>query len=282
MHVLLPIRRDIIQDQPDQANQPEQTHTHTHTAYTPHPHNRPIFTIAMFRSTYPPLPKSSRRSSGPSIVIPSYPYPSVAPPPEPERKRKKRSYSWAPFATFSNSAPPPPPQQQVRFDEATLAREREKSRSRSRGGSRRRTGEEYYDGYERKEKREKRRREGERVVSTMVDPGVLREAREARERRHSVSGGSRRGSVTDGRSGRRGSEQVQWPESIYYLGDENTQPLFLSARERERRGRHSRRRQAEETMAPPGEYGYSEKRLPAGKGLRRVKSFLWGESRWYS
>ena len=265
---------------PPTTNSRANPHTaRTNTAYQP---QRPLFTIAMFRTSYasgPSRPKTSRRSSGggPSIVVPSYSYPHVpAPPPETERKRKKKSYSWAPFTTFSNSSAPQP--QQVRFDDATLARERAKSRSRSRGGSGRKN-EEYFEGYDRSSKRDKRRREGERVASALADPGISREGREGR--RHSVSGGSRRGSVTEGRSSRRGSEQMQWPESMYYLGDENTQPLFVSARERGRHGRHSRRRQAEETIAP-GEYRYSDKRLPEGKGLRRVKSFLWGESRWYS
>jgi len=233
------------------------THTANASSAAANTARRPQFTIAMFRTAYVPAAKTSRRPTGPSIVIPAYGYDAAAAAAPAPPRRRKRSHTWTPFATFSNSAPVQ--QQQVRFDEATLAREREKSRGGGDGGGR------SFDEYERGSSRRGKR---------CRDPALA----DPRERRHSVSGGSRRASA----SAAVVEPQLRWPESLYYLGDDTTPPLFLSARERERRGKHVRSRHAEDTAAMAGEYVYAEKRLPAGKGLRRVKSFLWGESRRYS
>jgi hypothetical protein len=182
-----------------------------------------------------------------------------------------------PLQNFPPAAPPPRKhkshrhQNHVHFTEATIAREEQKEQQRTRSFA------EYWDRYVsrdpkapvvKKRHREfgRRSRRGDGYVSTLVDPAVLREGE--RERRHSVSGGSRRGSV------------VEWPQSCYYLGTETEEPLFLrpktSRQRRSSRGRH----EFVGTHGPlggDGGYHYTEQRgFPEGRGLRRVKSFFWG------
>ncbi|KAF8253629.1 hypothetical protein K440DRAFT_618073 [Wilcoxina mikolae CBS 423.85] len=259
-------------------------------------------TTTMFRSSS--SKKTKQKQPGPTM-IPDFPQPTppiiyYSPPPLP-KKKKHTNYIWAPFETFSNHPPPRSRSNStphVRFSADTLEREREKDRDRS---GRRSSFADYFGRYTHRDTDSRRRYRDYRVeeghISTLVDPEVQRLGREQRRqqqreeeeyrlqeeyrrheeyrrqeeeynRRHHHHHHHRRHSVPDA-----------WPESIYYLGTDDSPPLFLS--EREERQRRNRERSLKEFVKKNGGrqsgYEYVERKsLPPGKGLRRVGSFFRG------
>jgi hypothetical protein len=254
----------------------------------------------IYGSVYPP----------PGRPPPPVWYSPAAYAPPPPLKQKKHRNSWSffePPAHHHNHQSHKPSRKlpkSVHFTPSVIDRDEDKENTK-----RSKTFADFFSGYISRQNDTKKRykdyRREENHVSATVDPGVLRDRDERGYRRNEEHRSHRHYDEEQPnhhhhrryddrqhdhdhhphhRRERSHSEpHVHFqPESIYYLGDSGSEPLFLSPRES--RDRRQRERNLEEflsenhrrTRYAQSRHEYIErKQVPPGPGLRRKKGF-WG------
>ncbi|KAI5817240.1 hypothetical protein BZA77DRAFT_310155 [Pyronema omphalodes] len=248
----------------------------------------------MFRS------KSKKKQPIPVYVDNSYIYGSQYPPPpvwyspdifgpSTSLKQKKHRNTWSFFEPSSHhhnhkshkSSRKLP--KSVHFTPSVIDRDEDKENTK-----RSRTFAEFFSGYTSRQKDTKKRykdyRREENHVSATVDPRVLRDRDERKYRRYDDRKHDHDHRSHHRRERSHSESHVHFqPESIYYLGDSTSEPLFLSPRES--RERRQRERNLEKFLAEnhgrdryaQSRHEYIErKQVPPGPGLRRKKGFWRG------